>query len=32
MKVSENWMLRRIFGLKRNEVTGDLEKSARRGA
>jgi hypothetical protein len=26
LRVSENWVLRRIFGPKRDEVTGDWRK------
>ena len=26
MKASENWVLRRIFGSKRDEVTGEWRK------
>jgi hypothetical protein len=26
LRVSENWVLRRIFGPKRNEVTGEWRK------
>jgi hypothetical protein len=26
LRVFENWVLRRVFGLKRDEVTGDKKK------
>jgi hypothetical protein len=32
LRVFENRVLRRVFGLKRDEVTGGMEKAAQRGA